>query len=69
MAFIGTNLIMCRMARALQHLELIVFKHKAQIIFKLRDLAYQTGELIPFRQRLVNEMLAKVQALNWAILR
>ncbi len=41
-----------------------IFYLKAQIIFKLQDLAYQTDELIPFRQRLVDEMLAKVQELD-----
>ena len=41
-----------------------IFKLKAQIAFKLQDLAYQTKELIPFRQGLVADMLAKVQELN-----
>ena len=45
-------------------LQSAVFYLKAQIIFKLQDLAYQTGELIPFRQRLVEEMIAKVQELD-----
>ena len=45
-------------------LQSAIFYLKAQIIFKLQDLAYQTDELIPFRQRLVNEMLAKVQELD-----
>ena len=41
-----------------------IFSLKAQIAYKLQDLAYQTAELIPFRQRLAEEMLAKVQELN-----
>ena len=45
-------------------LQSAIFYLKAQIIFKLQDLAYQTGELIPFRQRLVEEMIAKVQELD-----
>lgn len=45
-------------------LQSAIFYLKAQIIFKLQDLAYQTDELIPFRQRLVDEMLAKVQELD-----
>ena len=45
-------------------LQSAIFYVKAQIIFKLQDIAYQTEELIPFRQRLVTEMLAKVQELD-----
>ena len=45
-------------------LQSAAFYLKAQIIFKLQDLAYQTEELIPFRQKLVEEMLSKVQELN-----
>ena len=45
-------------------LQSAIFYLKAQLIFKLQDLAYQTEELIPFRQRLVGEMLAKVQELD-----
>lgn len=45
-------------------LQSAIFYLKSQIIFKLQDLAYQTGELIPFRQRLVEEMIAKVQELD-----
>lgn len=37
---------------------------KAQIIYKLQDLAYQTLELTAFRQDLVAELLGKAQALN-----
>ena len=41
-----------------------VFQLKAQIVFKLQDIAYQTKELIPFRKNLVSEMVNKVQDLN-----
>ena len=41
-----------------------VFQLKAQIVYKLQDLAYQTEELIAFRQGLVADMVAKVRALN-----
>lgn len=41
-----------------------IFKLKAEIIYKLQDLAYQTEELIAFRKSLVNELVCKVQELN-----
>ena len=41
-----------------------IFKLKAQIAFKLQDIAYQTNELIAFRESLVNDMVNKVQELN-----
>ena len=41
-----------------------LFSLKAQIAFKLQDIAYQTEDLIPFRQSLVQDMLEKVQALD-----
>ena len=41
-----------------------IFNLKAQIIFKLQDLAYQTPELIAFREALVEDMVRKVQELN-----
>ena len=41
-----------------------IFKLKAQIAFKLQDLAYQTTELIPFRKTLVDDMVRKVRELN-----
>ena len=41
-----------------------IFHLKAQIAFKLQDLAYQTPELIEFRKALVEDMVGKVQALN-----
>ena len=34
-----------------------IFSLKAQIAFKLQDLAFQTDDLIPFRQRLVTDMV------------
>ncbi len=45
-------------------LQSAIFYLKARIVYKLQDLAYQTEELIPFRARLVEEMLAKVNELN-----
>ena len=41
-----------------------IFCLKAQIAYKLQDLAYQTEELIPFRQSLVEDMVRKVRELN-----
>lgn len=41
-----------------------IFSLKAQIIFKLQDLAYQTPDLIAFRQTLVDDMVRKVRELN-----
>ena len=41
-----------------------IFSLKAQIVFKLQDLAYQTEELIAFRKQLVVDMVGKVQELN-----
>lgn len=41
-----------------------IFKLKAQISFKLQDLAYQTNELILFRKSLVDDMVRKVRELN-----
>ena len=41
-----------------------IFSLKAQIIYKLQDLAYQTPELIAFRKTLVDDMVRKVQELN-----
>ena len=41
-----------------------IFKLKAQIVFKLQDLAYQTTELIAFRKSLVDDMVRKVRELN-----
>ena len=41
-----------------------IFHLKAQIAFKLQDIAYQTNELIPFRKALVDDMVRKVRELN-----
>ena len=41
-----------------------IFSLKAQIAYKLQDLEYQTTELVEFRQRLVDDMVRKVQELN-----
>ena len=41
-----------------------IFNLKAQIAFKLQDLAYQQKELIEFRKTLVDDLVAKVQELN-----
>ena len=41
-----------------------IFYLKAQIAYKLRDLAYQTTDLIDFRRSLVEDMVRKVQELN-----
>lgn len=41
-------------------LQSAIFSLKAQIVYQLQELACQTEDLIPFRERLVGEMLAKV---------
>ncbi len=41
-----------------------IFSLKAQIVFKLQDLEYQTDELIAFRKELVDDMVRKVRELN-----
>jgi type I restriction enzyme R subunit len=41
-----------------------IFQLKAQIVYKLQDLAYQTTDLVAFRKTLVEEMVSKVQDLN-----
>ena len=41
-----------------------IFHLKAEIAFKLQDIAYQTEELIAFRKRLTDEMSGKVRQLN-----
>lgn len=45
-------------------LQSAIFNLKAQIVYKLQDLAYQTTDLIEFRKTLVKEMVDKVSALN-----
>ncbi len=41
-----------------------IFSLKAQMVFKLQDLEYQTDELIAFRKELVDDMVRKVRELN-----
>ena len=41
-----------------------IFHLKAQMAYKLQDLAYQTAELIAFRKSLVDDMVHKVRELN-----
>lgn len=41
-----------------------IFHLKAQIAYKLQDLAYQIAELIAFRKALVDDMVHKVRELN-----
>ena len=41
-----------------------IFSLKAQIAYKLQDIAYQIPELIAFRKSLVDDMVRKVQELN-----
>ena len=45
-------------------LSAMLFSLKAQIVYKLQDMAYQTEELIAFRKSLVQELLDKVQELD-----
>ena len=45
-------------------LSAMLFSLKAQIVYKLQDIAYQTEELIAFRKSLVQELLEKVQELD-----
>lgn len=41
-----------------------IFRLKAQIIYKLQDIVYQTTELIAFRNKLIDELVSKVRELN-----
>lgn len=45
-------------------LQSAIFHLKAQIAFKLQDLAYQTEPLIAFRAQLVDDMVRKARELN-----
>ena len=45
-------------------LQSAIFHLKAEIIYKLQDLAYQTDDLIAFRKSLVDDMVKKVRELN-----
>ena len=41
-----------------------IFNLKAQMVFKLQDIVYQTEELIAFRKQLVDDLVRKVRELN-----
>ena len=41
-----------------------IFSLKAQIAYKLQDIAYQTPDLVAFRKELVDDMVNKVRELN-----
>lgn len=45
-------------------LQSAIFYLKAQIVFKLQDIDYQTQDLIEFRKTLVDDMVSKVRELN-----
>ena len=45
-------------------LSAMLFSLKAQIVYKLQDVVYQTEERIAFRKSLVQELVEKVQALD-----
>ena len=45
-------------------LQSAIFQLKFEMAYKLQDLDYQTPELIPFRKKLVAEMVEKVQELS-----
>lgn len=45
-------------------LSAMLFSLKAQIVYKLQDMTYQTEELTAFRKSLVQELLEKVQELD-----
>ena len=45
-------------------LQSAIFYLKAQIVFKLQDMDYQTPDLIEFRKALVDDMVSKVRELN-----
>lgn len=45
-------------------LQSAIFHLKAQLVYKLQDIAFQTEELIAFRKRLVEDMVRKVRELN-----
>ena len=51
-------------AAASASLQQKLFDLKAEIVYKLQDLAYQTEELVAFRQGLVKELVDRVCALN-----
>ena len=41
-----------------------IFNLKAQIVYKLQDIVYQTAELVDFRKSLVNDLVTKVKEIN-----
>jgi len=41
-----------------------IFNLKTQMIYKLQDLAYQTDELIAFRNEFIDDIISKVKELN-----
>ena len=41
-----------------------IFNLKTQMIYKLQDLAYQTDELIAFRNEFIDDIISKVKGLN-----
>jgi type I restriction enzyme R subunit len=41
-----------------------IFKLKTEIVYQLQKLEFQTEELIPFREQLVTDLVAKVRELN-----
>ena len=41
-----------------------IFHLKSEIVFKLQDLAYQTEDLITFREALVDDLVGKTRELN-----
>lgn len=45
-------------------LQSAIFNLKAQLAYKLQDIAYQTEELIAFRKSLVEDMASKIKELN-----
>jgi type I restriction enzyme R subunit len=42
----------------------VIFSHKVRLIKELQEMKYQTPELIPFRDGLIDEITAQVAALN-----
>ena len=41
-----------------------IFRLRAQIVFKLQDIAYQTADLMDYRKTLVEDLVRKVRELN-----
>lgn len=41
-----------------------IFNLKAQIVYKLQDIVYQTNELVEFRKSLINDLVSKVREIN-----